>query len=466
MPKTGSSSIQMSLFRARDLGNVRYVHAGSANASGALATAFLQDPTQHHANRKRGLSLDDLAQRRQEVLAQLEQGLAAQASRYVISAEVLSNLALDELAQLGDWLRRHVPTVLAVGYVRPPRAFMESAFQQKVKSGIRRMNIGAYYPSYRDRFEKFETVFGRDNVRYWLFDPSAFPGKDVVQDFCQRLDIQLPASSIYRTNEAISRDALALLYAYRCHGPGYGSGPGVLEENARLIREISALRGPKVRFAADAVKAELARYSDDMAWMEERLGCSLAEDMSDDKDVIRGEEDLLNFSSDALSWLVSRLGDESLIPRIDAHPGPEEVAGWVHRLRLEQPPKVARRVARAAQQADASHRPTPSVAPSAPDAPVVRPQAASQRPTPDQEVTVAIESLVHRAGDIPGLQGVSESALVQLAQQVLAQLRSRIEAIDDGALRVPELGRFKIQSTENSAGRGRQRRVALRLPEA
>ena len=154
MPKTGSSSIQATLFGREGDRALRYLHAGAANGSGMLATAFMANPGRFHVNRKLGLDSETVAQRQQDLLAALERQLDVPADLYLLSGESLSNFRAPDLRNLVRWLSRRVDRVEAVGYIRPPRAFMESAFQQNVKSTEAHLDFAHLYPDYRERFER------------------------------------------------------------------------------------------------------------------------------------------------------------------------------------------------------------------------------------------------------------------------------------------------------------------------
>ena len=57
------------------------------------------------------------------------------------------------------------PNITVIAYVRPPVSFMASAFQQAVRVEGRTDRRSRFWPGYRERFEKLDTVFGRENVR-------------------------------------------------------------------------------------------------------------------------------------------------------------------------------------------------------------------------------------------------------------------------------------------------------------
>ena len=334
MHKTGSSSIQESLFRhASSLSNFHYLHAGKANSSGAIATAFSDNPIKYHANRKSGMTQDKLKDQEKKIKTQLTDQLKESTKfNFLLSAEDISTLSLTGLQRLVDWLSCQVDDIEAVGYIRSPCSFMASAFQQQVKGGLRELSLTKLMPQYRNRFEIFDQVIGRDRVKFWKFDPTAFPNYCVVRDFLSRLNIDFPESKIIRINEGLSKDAVALLYAYHKYGPGYGVGPTVIQENNRLVKLLSGLSGQKVQFASSVLRPLLVERREQISWMEDRLGASLQESLIDGPHVIYNDTDLLKFSPESVRWLVEQL--DLKLPVLPS-PTPEIVSKWMHALRLK-----------------------------------------------------------------------------------------------------------------------------------
>jgi hypothetical protein len=83
------------------------------------------------------------------------------------------------------------------------------------------------------------------------------------------------------------------------------------------------------------VRPILAAHATDITWIEERLGASMAENLSTDPEgAVSSEDDLLKPSLDILAWLAARLGGDK-----PAKVGPDlpaaTIAAWVHELRLQ-----------------------------------------------------------------------------------------------------------------------------------
>lgn len=332
MPKTGSSSIQTYLLRS--LADPRFFNLdlGRPGSGNLIAATFRAHPEQHHRSIKRGLAPAEVQQEIVSIRAALARELErADGRTALLSAELLANFSALEFAGLCDFIRPHATEISAIGYVRAPLAFMESVFQQRVKSGTGSFRLEQNYPRYRERFEKFETVLGRGRVAYWSFAPATFPGNCVVQDFCARLGIRFDGGTVQRVNDSLSLPAIRLLYTYRKYGPGFGAGERALQENGLLKARLRELEGPPLRFHAELVRPVLDARRADIAWMEERLQRPFAESPVNDHNAVRSEVDLLRYCPESIAWLGRQLGRS---PRDAAAIGPPEVAGLMHELRV------------------------------------------------------------------------------------------------------------------------------------
>ena len=180
MHKTGSSSIQRSLSRADDLGPDHcFISSGTrtGNLGGELVTAFADEPWRANINRKRGIGKEELLRGaprgpRSPARKSLRPGSGPRSSRPRSCPRSPSG----SCGRLARALERAAGSVSAVGYVRAPAERMASSFQQRLKGGYDQFDPAEFYPGYR-RLEAFDTVFGREQVSMWKFDPAALPGR-------------------------------------------------------------------------------------------------------------------------------------------------------------------------------------------------------------------------------------------------------------------------------------------------
>ena len=357
MDKTGSSSLRASLSARLKDPRFHYVMLGISNASRGLAAAFKEDPASFPFFKQSGLTPEELAKVRAEALEGLEAELRKAVGRTaVMSAEAVTNFSQAEFANLCGFIGERSGPIQAVGYIRRPRDYMESVFQQQVKgSFVAALRPRSLLGDYRARFEKFDAVLGKDNARLWLFEPRSFPDGCVVQDFCSRIGIQVPKNQVIRVNEGLSRAAVSLLFAYRKFGGGQAPRPTLFRENALLTNHLEKLGGPKLRLHSSLTAPVIRHHRDAIAWMEERLGEPLTEDLrADDAHAIRSESDLLQFPPESLKWLAGQLGPDCAARCRPGMPA-QEVAEWVDLLRVK--------LAAADEQARKGKADTPGAAP-------------------------------------------------------------------------------------------------------
>lgn len=332
MHKTGSTSIQQTLFdHAQHLKNIYYLHSNQPNSSIPIITAFGDNPVQYFWNRRQRLTEDQVKARAEATKARLTTQLqTSEKSDFLLSGEGISLMGEAALTRLVAWLTDHVDLVEAVGYIRAPASFMASSFQQLIKGAQIPADWSELVPRYRQRFQALDQVLGQGHVQFWKFDPASFPGGCVVRDFCARLNIDLPETWIVRMNEGLSRDAVALLYAYRKHQPDDCNRPV-----QPLLRLLAALPGPKLQFSAPRIREALALRQDDIAWMENRLGASLDELITDQPNAVHNEADLFHFSPESVHWLEEQLAATGHRTRLSSQPTPEHIAEYMRILALQ-----------------------------------------------------------------------------------------------------------------------------------
>lgn len=324
MHKTGSTSIQLSL---HGLDDDRFLYArlaGTPNHSLPIYSAFADTPERHHLHRANGRDRAAIQRYNDRVYRDLDRSArAARGRTVIISGEDIGSLQKRELLKLRDHLEPRFGKLTIAGYVRPPASFLASSFQQRVKSGaLDFFDLKRMYRNYRAAFEKFDLVFGRERVLLWKFAPETFTDQDVVGDFVRRFGIPLRQAHQSRVNESLSAQAVIAFYIYNKFGKRAGTSLMRSAGGPALAR---LLEGPKFRLSPDCVRPVLEHNRDDIAWMEERLGQSLREELGEHRDNdVRDEADLLRPNPDIAAKLLSGLGRSA--PRDVSGRTPEEIA--------------------------------------------------------------------------------------------------------------------------------------------
>lgn len=312
LAKTGTTSIQNSLYQKITDSNFHYFDLGKANASEQMHLLFGRPISKRFFYDEKNTSQAEIQELRDQAsLALREQMRLCEGKTGILSAESIGSFNFEELSLLHGALAEGGCTNLsAIGYIRPIKSFIESSFQEQSKS-LGKVDFSKLPElELKTRFEPFEKVFGKENVRYIKFDPAAFPESSVVQDFCKHIGLTLSPDQEVKINEGISVDAVRLLYAFKNRAGGYKPGANANRRRDRLVRTlIAGLQGNSFRIHSKVLKPYLKKLAKDNAWMEERLGKPLNEDIErHDSYAIQKESDLYDFCPDSLQWLRDELG--------------------------------------------------------------------------------------------------------------------------------------------------------------
>jgi len=328
MHKTGSTAIQRSFEKAALPPEWSYLTVGgSRNMGGALYAMFATHPHRYHWFMRRGQTPEEVTAAGQALRTELAETIRASgAENFIISGESLSLIDSDGILRLRDFLRNLQLDVQVLGYVRAPRAFKLSFFQQRLKHSDCPFDFSDFSPCYRNRFKKFDTLFGRANVLLKKFDPALLKDRCVVADFCECIGLKVPADFVVeRANESLTREACGLLLAYRRFGPDYGIGEEAIKEQNQIVAPLIAMQGTRFKVAGHLLEPN-ARERDDLKWIEKRLGVSLREERESQGDEVSAEAELLDIPRSACVEFAARFAEYHRIPLSpDVIPGDDPV---------------------------------------------------------------------------------------------------------------------------------------------
>lgn len=320
MHKTGSSSIQHTFARLQHP-DLEYIDWGDSGNHSALFVLLFEDAdklAEYHGFKARGPEFArTLPALREDWSARVSQQLATAGDKTVVfSAEAISLPGFKSaLPRLHDFFSGWAENVSAIGYARPPGDFMASAFQQHLKGGnIPELSRGGASPDYRARFEKIDRVFGRDTVSLREFSSERLLGGDVVQDFAHGIGVgPLAEGQIIRSNESLSREAVALLYVQRKLGQGFVAGFDLAHAaNVVFIDQLAMIGTRKFAFSPRMLAPVLERQRGDIAWMEERLGHPFSESGAAHPDAIDSLDDLVDIALGQFDAVQDLLGAEAV----------------------------------------------------------------------------------------------------------------------------------------------------------
>lgn len=331
--KTGSSSIQSTMHKnLKDHDSFTYAKLGKSNHNEIMHLCFRKNK-KFIGHQKRGINDKELKQYKKNAILTLKKAIEeCQTNNFIISAEIISSFTPSEVCELKKFFKTYFEKIEIYAFIRSPKSFIESSFQQRVKTGLGNFDLEKVYKSYKYAIEKFDICFGTENVHIYEFYPSSFVKNNVVLEFYKLLNIDIPMETI-RTNDGLSVEAISLLYVYHKFGSGYGVGKRVVEENLALIKTLSLIKGEKIKFSNELISSILGKRENDLLWIEKRMGHVFSDKNSEASTNISSEHDLFSYAISAVSQLKKIIGEDILPSFIDVK-SIQDVAKLVHILRL------------------------------------------------------------------------------------------------------------------------------------
>lgn len=302
MPKTGSTALQQSLYKNLSDKLVSYANLPEVSHSGIIYNMFSEFNPEYYYNT--GRTKESVERSNNENKKLLIDGFKRNSGDIeIISGEDIYHMNNISLVKLRNFLQKYFRKIMIVCYVRSPKSFLESAFQQLVKyHDLGNFNFSNIYHPYR-KLQKFDAIFGRENVQLWEFKPDEFPDKDITLDFCKKLDIEYKNENILRSNDAISLEAIKLLYIFNKYGTGIDAGIKTYALKDNLVKAVSQVGNQKLRFSNLLIDSILEVYQDDYKWIKNRMGSTLSDTNTQSKNDIGCENDLLQVSNETIHAL-------------------------------------------------------------------------------------------------------------------------------------------------------------------
>jgi hypothetical protein len=346
MPKTGTSSIQDSLFLGLSDPRFRYIQlTGHPNSAHFLEPLFRDDYNQLWMHRQKGISKQKIYELKTTFSRKLRRALQRSKkdqTTAIISAECCWNYSAGELQSLRQFIEACGLDIEVIIYLRPIKSWIESNFQESIKYNVDFTDIGQFNRefreskiSYTDRLKTFEDVFGRQRLTVRPFRKELLADGCVVRDFCQAAGINYTSRMIRRTNDGISQSAVRLLYSYH-HFSQHSSQQSFAAHHLLLMR-LGGLQGDPFRLHSDLLAPLLKHIESQNQSILEKYGVDLSENVhaADDGPCIRHPEDLLRFSPCSLHWL-ARESKSTPIALREGQAAAHAVASQMVRL-LQQP---------------------------------------------------------------------------------------------------------------------------------
>lgn len=351
MPKTGTSSIQQTLFFG--LSDPRFEYFSSGEVSGAnllpvLVRASLAKPWFWNGRGGDSAYASHMHQKYRSNFHRFIVKSRLRGKHLILSGESCSGMPSADLTKLRQLINDYGYAVRVILYLRPWKSWMESAYQQQIKIATQTgpsktpamslENLNGL--DYRSQIEALDSAFGREHVQICAFSPNQFPNGCVVQDFFQRVGIDLQPEAIRRDNESIGLNAVKMLYCYkRFRQREYLLKPLAVWQHFLMTLALREMPDTAFRFHSEYANPILEDYTSQTDWIENRLSASFREDFAayDDEPCIRTLDDFLCFDEASVDWLAHRT--KSSTPKTyRGEDAAKQIGEMIHRLRHQMPP--------------------------------------------------------------------------------------------------------------------------------
>lgn len=323
MHKSGTSAVQDSLAANLNDPNFKYLAFEKPNNSNTIRHVFWNTALQDEDAKQRLIAE---RQRRRSFVAMTRSLNTLGRAVPIISAEIIGILPRAASDKLFDMLGIYRRNIQIIAYLRNMPDYVDSAFQEKLKSSFVTLDQPTIDARYKRRFAHFERRFSRRNVLLKPFSRRALHNGCVVQDFCKTFDIDFDPAGVVRSNERLSLPAIRLLYAYRqVHQAARNGDRG-------LFDMLATLPGGKFQLSDEMTRAVAICEEQDFAYALDRVGVDMhLRDSAPAEDLIRSDDDLKRLESIELEWLA-----EKSATRLSSLRGASEgVAAAMDKLRVQ-----------------------------------------------------------------------------------------------------------------------------------
>jgi hypothetical protein len=278
-PKTGSTSIQRSVWGARALLEAHSVHyPGVAPNHKFLVSSFMADPERFDYNRMQGRSAAEIAANDARSRAEFERAARASASpTLALSSEHMVMLDAPAISRLRAYLGTLARNVRLVVYLRHPLSAVGSFMQEAVKTGSKRLATMQQNPPFTDAkriLPPWAEAFGKPNVILREMHADALVNGDVVDDFLTVVGFGGPFGQVarVRANESLSAPAVLIADALAGVAPKFSGDRG---EERRIQSFLFGIKGPKFVPEAEVLRRTEQRAKGHVAYLEQEWGIRL-----------------------------------------------------------------------------------------------------------------------------------------------------------------------------------------------
>ena len=207
---------------------------------------------------------------RRVVRRRLRRELTPDVRRVLISDEALYRRSVATIARVQRFTAARGGSVRVVAYLRPHAEHLASNYQQVVKGGAvarfdewARSDLSHTY-DYHRYLARWRDHLAPDRLVVRVFDPDAFVGGSLVDDFLDATGLEVTAADLApaeRSNESLSAEAVEVLRLLNCHRVEHHGARDGLIINTDLVDRLKDVPGPTLTLPEEDLDRFLERWA-------------------------------------------------------------------------------------------------------------------------------------------------------------------------------------------------------------
>ncbi|WP_262695507.1 tetratricopeptide repeat protein [Kordiimonas aquimaris] len=279
-PKTGTSSIQYTLFNNRaHLKEAGFFYPANASNHVFLASRFRDNPEEMIFHKKRGrLTRAVIDEYHKAEMTRFEQDAReSKCENLILSSEFFPSTSKAACHELFTYLKQFAEEVKVIYYIRHPLSQITSSYQQRVKVGIPVEDNYADYKFYAPNVsKKFANAFGVENMDVREFDRRYLKNGDAVADFAEAVGISdalLSRMEVYSENQSLSHEAFLIADSINRQFPAYEDGRWNPMRASHL--DFTGIPGERFKIDTAVVDGRAVEFADGIKYLREAYGLKL-----------------------------------------------------------------------------------------------------------------------------------------------------------------------------------------------
>ena len=294
MHKTGTSSIQRTLFQAHDLlknFNVFYPTSLGENHSIPLFSNFCENPSRYYLHVKNGLSQKEIEQFNKNYISSFLDELKhnQNTDTLVLSGEDVSSLTETDLIRLRSFINKELVDyeLNIVYFIRNPWDYITSSTQEYLKVGHNKPSIPNSI--YEACLAKFITVFGKETISVYSFEVACENEYGPVGEFLKIIGIpiiELKQFPIFRVNESLSYQAVEIIEYVNRTIPFYNNSEIAIGRMNGDLSPLYPIRGDRYTLSKDEYLQLTKNIQLDLEWLYTNFNVAYSCNNHVDNDIV------------------------------------------------------------------------------------------------------------------------------------------------------------------------------------